>query len=602
MVAAATEAMRGTGRGRIAVGPLRRIKARSLWQWGLFAVVAFLVVAPLVLLVLGSFSVAPLPGEFTLSGLTLNNYKTVWLDPSTYNVISNTVIYVIGASTFGLTIAIGLAWLVERTNIPGKAWIYAGVPLTLAMPGMLQGMAYVLLLSPRIGFINTLLKEVGLGAINIYSLGGMMFVEGLRLVPTAFLMLVPLLRSMDPSLEEAAAMSAASPRSTLRKVTLRLMLPGLLGILIYSSMTALEVFEVPGILGMPAGIHVFATKIYTIIHTTDGIPHYGNANALAIIYVLIGVAATWCYARVIGRSERYSIITGKGYRPRELDLGAWRWPAFCGVLLFLMASVILPFIVLGYVSLLSYVQQPSIAAFEAITFENYTRLFDEPRMGRVMWNTTLMTAGTATLTMILSFLISIIVVRTKFSARGLLNQLSFLPHAIPGIVMGLAFLWVFLQGEKFGIPLFGGIWSIVIVFTVGFISYGTRAMNAAILQIHKDLEEAAYVSGAIYWRTMWRVFYPLMLPTFVGVWIWTMLHAVRQAGTPLILTQGSENAVLAVAIWRMWDDGEIGMVGAVGVLLIATLLLITLILRYLAFGRGAAVQRTNANRPADVTT
>ncbi|MFM2130736.1 MAG: hypothetical protein RL477_2282 [Pseudomonadota bacterium] len=563
----------------------------AIWHWIVFLVVGLSVVTPLVFLVLGSFSTASLPTEFTLSELSLVNYEDVWFDPDTYSVFANTFIYVIGATAFGISLAATLAWLVERTNIPGKIWIYAGVPMTLAMPGMLQAMAYVLLLSPRIGFINKAIEPLGLGPINIYSLGGMIFIEGLRLVPTAFLMLVPLLRSMDPSLEEAAAMSGAGPRSTLRKVTLRVMLPGLLAVMIYQFMTALEVFEVPGILGLPASIYVFSTKIYSILHSVSVIPAYGQANALAMIYVVIAIGATWIYARIIAKSERFTIITGKGYRPREVALGRWRWVAFGVVFLFLTFSIILPFLVLLFVSFLPFLQAPSAAAFASMSFEHYAELWKTPLIGKVMWNTLLLVVISSTLTVIVSFLIALVVVRSKFWGRKILDQLAFLPHAIPGIVMGLAFLWVFLQAGKIGIPIHGGIWAISIAFVVGFMAYGTRSMNAAILQIHKDLEEAAHTSGAPHWRTMWRIFYPLMLPTFVGVWIWCMLHAVRQAGKPLILYEGSENQVLAILIWNMWDEGNIEAVGAIGTLMIVGLLLITLGMRAMGFGRGAKVQQ-----------
>jgi iron(III) transport system permease protein len=165
-----------------------------------------------------------------------------------------------------------------------------------------------------------------------------------------------------------------------------------------------------------------------------------------------------------------------------------------------------------------------------------------------------------------------------------------MPHAIPGIVLGLAFLWVYLQGANFGFDIFGSIWSICIAFIVSYIAYGTRAMNAAILQIHKDLEEAAHVSGAPHWRTMWRVFYPLMLPTFVGVWVWVMLHVVRSASLPLILYEGPENQVLAVIIWNMWDEGEMQAVGAIGVIMILLLLLITVFVRSFGFGSSRHIQ------------
>ena len=481
----------------------------------------------------------------------------------------------------------------ERTDIPGKIWIYAGVPMTLAMPGMLQAMAWVLLASPRIGFINKGLMDVfGLSSppFNIYTLPGMIFIEGLRMVPTAFLMLVPLLRSMDPALEEAAAMSGARPSSALRKVTLGLMLPGLLAVAIYQFTSALEQFEVPGILGLPANIYVFSTKIYAVLHATSSLPAYGEANALAMLYLLVAVLSIYAYSRVIARSERFTVITGKGYRPRLLPLGRWRWPAFGLVLVYLALSTIIPFLVLGYVSFLPYLQAPSARAFAAMNWDNYLTVFHTDRIGRTLWNTVVMTLAVATSVVIISFLVSVVVVRSKFWGRKILDQLAFLPHAIPGMVMGLALLWVFLQIDKLGTSLFGSLTSLIIAFTIGYMSYGTRVMNAAVLQVHKDLEEAAKVSGAPQWRVFWRVFFPLLQPAFVGVWIWTVLHVVRSAGKPLILTSGAENEVLAALIWSMWDQGSVEAAGAIGTLLMLALLAVSLVVRQFGFGRGAHIQ------------
>jgi len=578
---------------------VKKVTQTNIWHWVVFFIVFVFVITPIFMLILGSFSQASLPADFSFEELGWDNYIDVWTDPSTYSVFTNTFYYVTGATALGITLAASLAWLVERTNIPGKIWIYAGVPMTLAMPGLLQAMAWVLLGSPRIGFINQFLVDVlgiPMQPFNIYSLEGMMFVEGLRLVPTAFLMLVPLLRSMDPALEEAAYMSGAHPRSAMRQVTLKLMLPGLLAVTIYNGMTALEVFEVPGILGMPSGIYVFSTKIYAILHTVTEEPIYGQANALGIVYIFIAIIATYLYSRVIARSERFTIITGKGYRPKELDLGRWKWAGVTAVVMYLMLSIFLPFLVLLFVSFTPFLQMPSYEAFASMNWDNYKDVFQTDLIGVVMWNTTVMVFLTSTATVILSFLVSLIVVRSKFLFRKLLDQLAFVPHAIPGIVMGLAFYWLFLQMDiRAGIPIHGGIMAMTIAFTIGFLSYGTRSMNAAILQIHKELEEAAQVSGAPHWRTMWRIFYPLLLPTIIGLWIWCMLHAVRHASVPLILYDGAENRVLAVLIWRMWDEGEVGGVGVIGVLLIISLMLVTLGLRMMGFGRGAKVQQAQTD-------
>ncbi len=572
---------------------LSRLRLGSPWHWFLTVLMLALVGLPAVFLVLGSMSQSQVPTDIDLGALNLENYVSVWSDPTTYALFSNTFIYVFGATALGISLAATLAWLVERTDMPGKIWIYAGVPMTLAMPGMLQAMAWVLLLSPRIGFLNTFLIEtlgLDIDPINIYSLGGMIFVEGLRLVPTAFLMLVPLMRSMDPSLEEAAAMSGAGPTSTLRKVTARLLLPGLIAIVIYQFITALEVFEVPGILGMPADIFVFSTKIYQIHHSATVLPEYGKANALAMIYLVVAVVATIAYSRVIAHQERYTIVTGKGYRPRTQSLAWLRWPAGILVFAFLLFSIILPLLVFVYVSLLPFVQPPSWEVLDKLTLQHYLNLGDDPFLLQAIWNTILLIVTTSTGTVVLAFLVSLVVVRTKFIGRKFLDQLAFMPHAIPGIVLGLAFLWVYLQGANLGFDIFGSIWSICIAFVVSYIAYGTRAMNAAILQIHKDLEEAAHVSGAPHWRTMWRIFYPLMLPTFVGVWVWVMLHVVRSASLPLILYEGPENQVLAVIIWNMWDEGEMQAVGAIGVIMILLLLLITVFVRSFGFGSSRHIQ------------
>ncbi len=302
-----------------------------------------------------------------------------------------------------------------------------------------------------------------------------------------------------------------------------------------------------------------------------------------MVYLGIAVITTYLYSKMIARTERYTVITGKGYRPRLIDLGQWRYAALGLVLFYLFISIVLPFVVLLFASFTPYLQAPSAEAFRNMTLKNYRMVFEYDELGLALKNTAIMVMVTATATTLLSFFVSLVVVRSRFWGRKLLDQLAFMPHAIPGMVMGLAFIWVFLKIDF--IPLYGTIWSICIAFTINFIAYGTRTMNAAVIQIHKELEEAAYMSGARPWRTMVRVFFPLMLPAFSGVWIWVVLHAVRIAGTPLMLYEGANNQVLAILIWNMWDWGQIGGVAAIGTLLIASLLLLTVAVRFLGFRR-----------------
>jgi iron(III) transport system permease protein len=260
------------------------------------------------------------------------------------------------------------------------------------------------------------------------------------------------------------------------------------------------------------------------------------------------------------------------------------------VIVYLALSTIIPFLVFAYVSFLPFLQAPSAKAFASMSWANYDTIFHTEQLGHMLWNTFIMTICVATGTVIISFVVSLVVVRTRFWGRKVLDQVAFIPHAIPGMVMGLALLWIYLQIDKLGVGLFGTIWSIVIAFIIGYMSYGTRVMNAALLQVHKDLEDAAKMSGARQWRVMWRVFVPLLLPAITGVWIWSVLHVVRAAGKPLILADGSENEVLAIVIWNMWDQGYVEAVGAMGTILMIVMVGVTLGLRVIGFGRGAHIQ------------
>lgn len=574
--------------------PGRNLIAR-LFPWAVLIVLAVLVIAPIFSLVAGAFSLSRLPNEFSLDNIGFDNFYAVWVEQRIDKVIWNTTIYVLGATVFGITTAAVLAWLVERSDMPGKTWIYAGVPLGIAVPGILHAIAWVLLLSPRSGFVNRAWMDMT-GTreplFDIYTMGGLIFAEGLRLVPVAFLMLVPLMRSMDPSLEEAAAASGASPMRAARRVTLALLLPGVLAISIFQAITAIENFEVPGILGMPVNLHVFSTRVFNLIDNIGTIPAFGQANAAAVFYLAIALVISFFYLRLVRHSERYSIITGKGYTPRQVQLGRWRKPALGLALLFLFITIVLPFLVLLYVSLLNYLRPPSWDAIMSFTLKNYHTVFNQPRVARTLVNTILVTLMTATTVTIVSFVIAYIIVRTRFAGRYALDMLSFLPHSIPGIVLGLALFWLFMQFDKLtGASTFGSIYALVLGFTILFLSYAVRAMSVAMIQVHPDLEDAAKLSGAPPWRIALRIFGPLLMPTLVGIWIYVAMLSVRFISLPLILSQGGSNEVLGVMIWSLWDNGNISSVGAIGIMLMSFMFILALGLRAFGFSgqRGGAL-------------
>lgn len=561
----------------------------QIFPWIVLILLAAVVIAPLFSLIAGAFSLSRLPNEFSLDNIGFDNFYAVWIEQRIDKVIWNTTIYVIGATVFGIFSAALLAWLVERSDMPGKIWIYAGVPLGIAVPGILHAIAWVLLLSPRSGFVNRsymVLTGSSEPLFDIYTMGGLIFAEGLRLVPVAFLMLVPLMRSMDPSLEEAAAACGASPMRTTRRITIALLLPGVLAVSIFQAITAIENFEVPGILGMPVNLHVFSTRVFNLIDNIGTIPAFGQANAAAVFYLLIALVISFLYLRLVRHSERYSIITGKGYTPRKVRLGKWRKPAFALALFFLFVTIVLPFLVLLYVSLVNYLRPPSVEAFMNMTTKHYAAVFVQPRALQTLLNTIYVTLMTATTVTIVSFVIAYIIVRTRFKGRYALDMLSFLPHSIPGIVLGLALFWLFMQFDKItGASTFGSIYALVLGFTILFLSYAVRAMSVAMIQVHPDLEDAAKLSGAPPWRIALRIFGPLLLPTLVGIWIYVAMLSVRFISLPLILSQGGSNEVLGVMIWSMWDNGNISSVGAIGIMLMSFMFILALGLRLFGFGK-----------------
>lgn len=567
--------------------PSNRMARPMVVPWLVTAFVAFLVLMPVTMLVVGSFSRARLPSDFSLAELTLNNYITVYTDPLTLRVTLNTLVYVGASLFFGLGMAVGFAWLVARTNMPGKWLALAGIPLGMVIPGMLESMVWVLLFSPRVGYVNrSIMGLFGLESapFNVYSMGGMIALQSLSLVPTAFLMLLPLFLKFDPALEEAATTSGARFRAITRRVTLPLLLPGLLSVALYQTVTVLSSFEIPGILGLPGRVYVFSTLIYTYTHAaaSAGGNAYGAANALAMVYLVINVVGLLIYTRLTRNAAKFAIVTGRGYRPRLIELGPWRWLAFAGLLAFLIMTFVLPMLVLLWSSFTPLILQPTAASLSKVTLQNWLSLPRETELIETLGNTAIVVFASATLTVVISLLVGWITARTRFSGKGLLDQLAFVSHGVPGVILGLALIWFWIQVDI--IPLYGTLWIIVLGFITGFLAYGTRTMSAALLQIHKELEEAAYTSGAPPLTAVRRVMVPLLLPALGGLWIWVAMHAARFVTLPLMLQSGPENTVLSVYLWRQWEAGEVNMVATVGLALVLAMLVVTIVVGRLGFG------------------
>jgi iron(III) transport system permease protein len=544
----------------------------------------WLILAPLLLLLIFSFRQG---SPWQPGSLTVENYIDAYANPKTYRMLWNTAVLALASTLISLSIAVFFAFLTERTDMPLRNVAWGLMLIPMAVPGLLFGVSWTFLLSPKIGLINFWLRsllglfgiETSEGPLNIFSLWGMVFLEGIRGVTTIFLMVVGAFRAMDPNLEEASRVAGASDRTTFRRIFVPLLTPALFAAAIYSFMTSLESLEIPMIIGFPAGIYVFPTYIFFSVQRFVP-PRYGLTAALGVTYLVLSILLVIWYQRLVKDSSRFTTITGKGYRPRLIQLGKWRYPALCAFLLYFVLTIALPAFILLWRSLVRFYVSPSWTALSQVSLRHYWTVFNEERIFHALINSLIIGVTTATLTMMLSIIVAWVIVRGRSKGRSLLDGLTFLPHAIPGVVIALALIILYLHPPLSYVPIYGTIWLITIGLTASYIAFGSRTMNGALIQVHKELEEAAEVSGATWGRILRGIMLPLVLPAFVSGWIWVASHSLRSFSIPLML--GTRNSkVLSVIMWDLWDQGMAGPTAALGVMLIIALAVITVTGRWL---------------------
>lgn len=547
-------------------------------------ILIWIVVVPLVYLIIFSFrsGTAAAPGDWTL-----HNYALVYARSLTYEALGNTLIYTVMVATLSMAIAGGLAWLVERTDMPcrGVAWVMILLPI--AMPGMLSSMAWILLLGPRSGLINVMLRAVlapfgvdtASGPINIYSMEGMIFVESVRGSTTLFLMMVAGFRLMDPALEEAAATSGARTFYTLRRVGLPLMLPMLLATWMYAFIGTLDDFETPLLIGLPGQIFVLPTVIYFTAYLSSS---WGLAAAYATIFLLISVVMVVIYHwTVLRRSEQFATVSGKAFRPRRIELGRLRWPALGIVALYFVMAVLLPLLILILASLLPYYRMPSMEMFGNLTFDNYATLFSNTRVLQAAQNSLWVAVWVATGTMTLAFVLAWVIVRQRVPGRIILDSIAFIPHAIPAVVVAVAMITFYLSPAMRWTGLYGGMIVLSLALVTRFIAFASRTSNAAMTQIETALEEAAYVSGARKPLVLARILFPLLLPAFIAGWIFVAANAFRNLNVSLLMST-PQNELISVTLYDFWErQADFSMAATLGVVLVIGLAVLTIFARQL---------------------
>jgi len=424
--------------------------------------------------------------------------------------------------------------------------------------------SWALLLNPSNGLINLGLKEafaLDSAPLNIYSMWGMILVEGLLDLPIAYLIIAPAMASFDVALEESSRVCGAGTWRTLLRITLPVLRPAILAAFILGVVRSLASFAVPSVIGMPGRVHVLATYLYEMIATgfaTD----YGKAAAVGMSVLVASVTLIVVYRALTAESEKYVTISSRGFRPSVIELGKARMPLFGLVGLLSFVLIVLPVAVLMYTSLVPYSMVPSAKAFSMMSLKHWTDVLGDPISLLSLKNSLFLAVVGATLGVILSVFVAYVIVKVKTRAAGVLESLSYLSFSFPGIVIGVGFMWFFVQT-----PLYATIWALLLGYIATYLPYGIRPMSSAFIQIHSHLEESSLVCGASPLTTMRRIIVPLLIPGIVSGWILMASMFVRELTLSVVLSRpGTE--VLAVQILRFSEDGLWGKLSALGIVMI----------------------------------
>jgi len=562
-IEAAQSGVEGRRRGAIA----------GVWVVLLLAILGFLVVYPVLTLLLGALTdTNPVVEGLSLRHLSVANFLTVVANPNVADALANTLLACGGGTAIAVVIGLLFSWIVVRTNTPFRGFIAATSILPLFAPPLVAGVAWSILGSPKTGLINTAFKWAGLDwHVDFYSMSGLVFVFGIYYAPYVYMFTSSALRNMDPSLEEAAEISGASAFATLFSVTFPLIMPAIVSGMLLSFIVMLGIYGVPAVLGAPANINVLTTYIFKLTNWSP--PLYNTAAAVAIILMVVTGALVFLQQKVLsGRS--YTTVAGKAFRPRTLDLGRWRWFTFSLGLIYLLIVVVLPMLALIVAAFRKFMFIRDIASLfdlRQYSLVHFNAIFDNPLTIRSICNAVEVGLITAVVGGALAFAIGYTVHRTHVPGRRLIDLIATLPVAIPGLVIGVAYLWAWI-----GIPggLYGTIWILALAFIARFMPDTVKALSTSFLQIHRELEEAAWVCGKGMLTTIASIVLPLARPGVIASMTLLFVLAIRELGSSLFLYT-SNTMVMSVLLLDYYEGGNIGKTAAFS--LVQTVLLGALI-------------------------
>jgi iron(III) transport system permease protein len=519
----------------------------ALLPLALLIATAFMVLYPLAMVLYGSVrDAAPgQPGAFTLA-----HWRAVLTDASTYRLLLTSVLIALPRTILALLLATAFAWCLARTTTPGKRLLEGLLVFLFFLPELPWVLAWMLLGAPNVGLLNQWLRALLPGVepgINVYSYTGLIVLGAVRSAPVLFLFVYPAFQAMDATLEEAARMAGASAWRTVWRIDLPLLLPALLASGILSFVVAMEAFEIPQLLGTPAKIFVFTTRIYDLAYGGH-VARFGPATVLATLLLVLTLSLIVAQWKIL-KGRAYTTVTGRGYRARPLDLGRLRWVPFVFIVGFFAVFGALPFAVL---LLNSFMEISGFIAWEMLTARHWADALSRTAVLTSIKDTLTVSVAAATLGMILSALISYVVTRTTWPGRTLLDAVAWAPWAVPGLVMALGFLWAFVW-----LPIYGTLWLLVLVFVARGLPVGSRFFTSTMVQIGAELEESARIHGASWLRAFVRIWVPLLRPAILGAWILLFVIAVRVLDLAVLLAgPGSRMLSVDIFLWTVTGRQE----------------------------------------------
>jgi len=545
-----------------------------------FAVMVFVTAYPVGLLFVNSFHVSR-PGEPGVWGF--QGWIEAFSDGSVPAALTNTFSLAIVRTVITTVLAIFFAWVITRTDTPFKSFIEFMLWLGFFLPALPMTVGWILLLDPRFGVANKWIMDLfdlSKAPLNIYSYWGIVWAHLAFSTSIRFLLLTPAFRAMDAALEDAARVSGSGDGGTLLRITVPILAPAILATTALGFIRSLESFEIEVVLGIRAGIYVYSTKIWDYLHWEP--PSYGPATALSSLFLLTIFALVWLQRILLG-SREYTTVTGRSYTARPNNLGQWKWLTFALCLLFIIVMIFLPLSVLimgTFMRLFGFFNIQN-----AWTLRHWAEAFDDPIFLRSLKNTLILGLGAALTGVFFYALVSYLVIRSRLKGRAFLDFLCWLPWALPGVLISLALLWVFLGSGKLFISLYGTIYLLILAIIVKKLPLGTQVFKASILQISRELEEASYTSGAIWIQTFRRILVPLLMPALFAVGLIVFISAVRDIPTVVFLAS-SRSETISLLMLDYLAGAEFEKSTVIGVFIVLVIIVAALVGRALGVRLG----------------